>query len=108
MALALLAGACSLAGGPAATPQTITGIVISADGPNAADVQRFSLRTSDGQVINFTVGTLDVSNGLPAPHLREHMVNGEPITVTYHLENGASIATRYVDATPSEAPSATP
>ena len=109
MALTLIAGACSLAGGPAATPQTITGIVISTDGPNVADVQRFSLRTSDGQVINFTVGTLDLSNGgLPAPHLREHMVGSTPTTVWYHVENGQNVATRYTDASPSEGPSATP
>jgi hypothetical protein len=108
VALALLAGGCSIAGGAPATPQTVSGIVIAANGPDSATVNTFTLRTSDGQVINFTVGTLDVSNGLPAPHLREHLVNGEPITVTYHLENGALVATRYVDAAPSEVPSATP
>ena len=78
---------------------TASGVVISADGPNAAEVSTFSLRTEAGQVIDFAVGRLDLSNGgLPAPHLREHLVAGEPITVGYHVENGVNIADRYVDA----------
>ena len=47
----------------------------------------------------FQVGTLDLSRGgLPAPHLREHLVSGEPITVEYRVEDGEKVATRYVDA----------
>ncbi len=78
-----------------APPRQVTGIVISADGPDPANVDRFSLRTSDGQVLNFTVGRLDLNNGgLPAAHLREHLVSGEPITVFHYAEE----AVRYVDA----------
>jgi hypothetical protein len=40
-----------------------------------------------------------VSNGgLPAPHLREHLVSGEPINVSYYLEGDVRVAVRYVDA----------
>jgi hypothetical protein len=78
-----------------APPRQATGVVISADGPNASQVTRISLRTNDGQVLELTVGTLDVSNGgLPAPHLREHLVSGEPIIVFYR---GSEIV-RYMDA----------
>lgn len=53
------------------------------------------MRTSDGQVLQFSVGRLDVADGgLPAPHLREHMVSGQPVTVYYY---GAEIV-RYTDA----------
>lgn len=76
-----------------------TGVIISADGPSAAEVERFSLRTADGRVVNFTVGRLDLGNGgLPAPHLREHLLSGEPITVFYYGAEGAYEAVRYVDA----------
>ena len=69
--------------------------MLSADGPDAAQVDRFSLRTNDGQVMQFTVGRLDLSNGgLPAPHLREHLVSGIPITVFYY---GTEVI-RYIDA----------
>lgn len=75
-----------------------TGIVTAATGPNSASVTDFTLRTYDGQTLQFKVGVLDVNNGLPAPHLREHLVSGLPIFVTYHLDNGVNIATRYIDA----------
>ena len=76
-----------------------TGVVISADGSMVTVVDRFSLSTDEGHVLAFRVGTLDLSNGgLPAPHLRDHLVSGEPITVTYMVENGENVATHYVDA----------
>ena len=88
-------------GGPSATPveQSATGVVLAADGPNVAEVATFSLRTADGQTLEFKVGVLDVANGgLPAPHLREHKASGEPITVEYHVDGGQNVADRYTDA----------
>lgn len=73
----------------------MNGVVISVDGPSVAEVERFSLRTVDGRVLQFRVGRLDLGNGgLPAPHLREHLVSGEPITVYYYADE----AIRYGDA----------
>ncbi|MEP7378818.1 MAG: PQQ-dependent sugar dehydrogenase [Chloroflexota bacterium] len=43
--------------------------------------------------------------------MREHMAAGEPIAVTYHVENGANIADRYTDAAieqPTGPPTPTP
>ena len=74
---------------------TETGVVIAVDGPTAADVDRISLRTDDGRVLQLTVGVLELSGGgLAAPHLREHLVSGEPITV--YLKGNE--ITRYTDA----------
>src|SRR5215213_2570411 len=70
-----------------------TGVVIAADGPSAADVDTFRLRTNDGQLYEFNVGALDLSGGgLPAPHIREHLVSGVPITVYYSTANGTLTA----------------
>lgn len=92
----MLAG-CSAGAQP--TPAVVSGVVISAQGPDAGSVETFTLRTADGQQLDFTVGKLDLSDGgLPAPHLREHMVSGEPVTVTYEFDNGQNVALRYVDA----------
>ena len=76
------------------------GVVIDVDGPTAAQVDRFSINTPTGLVMDFIVETLDVSDGgLPAPHLRDHLVSGEPIKVTYTInEEGQNVALRYVDA----------
>lgn len=89
-----LAG-CECGFGASCPPSTATGVVIAADGPNATDVDRITLRTNDGRVLELTVGRLNVATGgLPAPHLREHLVSGEPITVFY---SGNEIF-EYVDA----------
>ena len=50
-------------------------------------------------MLAFKVGTLDLSGaGLPAPHLREHLVSGIPITVTYQTQGGENVAMHYIDA----------
>jgi hypothetical protein len=100
LAVATAAGACTVV-----QQYGTTGIVIAATGPSVASVTDFTLRTYDGQTLQFKVGVLDVNNGLPAPHLREHLASGIPIYVTYHVDNGVNVATRYVDA---EIPGASP
>lgn len=72
--------------------------MIAVDGATAGSVDRFTLRADDGQTIVFEVGRLDVTNGLPAAHLREHLVSGEPIAVDYALDDGQFVALRYIDA----------
>jgi hypothetical protein len=77
----------------------VSGVVLSVDGPDVAQVDRFSLRDDTGTVLEFTVGVLDVANGgLPAPHLRDHLVSGDPITVWYSTSDDGLVALRYVDA----------
>ena len=76
-------------------------MVISVDGPDAADVDRVSIRTNEGEELDLEVGVLDLtSGGLPAPHLREHLVSGEPITIFYYGDRDGFHLTRYVDAGP--------
>ncbi|HUP83237.1 MAG TPA: PQQ-dependent sugar dehydrogenase [Candidatus Limnocylindria bacterium] len=78
-------------------------MVITADGPSAAEVSSFSMRQPDGVVLDFRVERLDLSNGgLPSAHLREHLTSGEPITVYYHVANGENVADRYTDAAETE------
>jgi hypothetical protein len=98
--MAMTAASCTPNGhGAGPTFASATGVVIAVTGPNSADVDSFTLRTADGQVIEFTVGRLElIGGGLPAPHLREHLVSGVPITVDYSVENGQNLAIRYVDA----------
>jgi hypothetical protein len=98
LAVATFAVACAGSPGPTPAPLSATGLVIAATGPDAATVDTFTLRTNDGQVIDFTVGTLDLSNGgLPAPHLREHMVGATPTTVYYVVTGGKNVAIKYID-----------
>jgi hypothetical protein len=66
-------------------------------------VTDFTLRTSEGESIAFKVGVLDLAGGgLNAPHLREHLVSGVPITAYYTVENGTNVVSRYIDAPPQQ------
>ena len=87
-------------GAPTPTPSaSATGVVIAVTGPSAAQVDTFRLQTNAGQALDFRVGRLDLSNGgLPAPHVREHLVSGIPITVSYYVDAGTNVAVHYVDA----------
>ena len=76
------------------------GIVIAVDGAGPASVDAVTVRQYDGLVLQFDVGRLDLNNGLPAAHLREHLTTGVPIVVEYVIENGRNVALRYNDAPP--------
>ncbi|CAN5800664.1 hypothetical protein BH24CHL6_BH24CHL6_10760 [soil metagenome] len=86
-------------GGTVSECGVATGVVLSVDGPSLATVDGFSLRTPAGEVLEFRVERLEVTGGgKPAPHLREHRLDGQPITVEYKLDAGHLVALRYTDA----------
>jgi hypothetical protein len=67
-------------------------------------VSDFTLRTNEGESILFQVGVLDpAGGGLNAPHLREHLVSGVPITAYYLVQpDGTRLVYRYIDAPPQQ------
>jgi len=85
-------GACT------APVQTVTGIVIAVDGSSIGSVDQVAVRTADGTVLQFDVDRLDINNGLPPQHLREHLATGIPIVVEYVVEGERNVALRYNDA----------
>jgi hypothetical protein len=91
-------GAC------AAPIQTVTGIVVAVDGSSVGSVDQVSVRTAEGNVMQFDVDRLDINNGLPPQHLHEHLATGIPIVVEYVVEGERRVALRYNDA-PTPAPS---
>ncbi len=73
--------------------------MIAVEGEGPANVTGFTLRTAGGEVFDFDVGRLEVTDGgKPAPHLREHQVDGAPIVVEYEGRDGGYVAIRYRDA----------
>jgi len=97
----------ALAGACVADVKSVTGIVTAVDSTSVGSVNQVTVRTADGQTFQFDVGKLDVNNGLPAAHLREHLSSGLPIVVEYVVEGGRYVALRYNDAA-TPAPSAAP
>ena len=115
--LAIALGACSpsstslcTVGGSISECGETSGIVTGVSGPSATQVDSFTLHTPQGNVIQFAVGRLDLTDGgQNAAHIRDHFVSGAPITVQYKVDNGQYVALRYFDAPfPSATPRATP
>ena len=52
----------------------------------------------DGTTLQLNVERLDINNGLPAVHLREHLATGIPIVLEYVVEGERKVALRYNDA----------
>ena len=103
--LAVLLWLIPVAAGCNALPDNVreeTGIVTSVDGPDAAQVDRFVLRTDDGRSLAFEIGPLRVGgDAFPAAHLAEHLVSLERVRVQYVAEaDGRLVALRLSDAPP--------
>ncbi len=91
-AISLAAAACGTSG------MTAAGVVIALDA-SGGQVSSFTLRTTDGQVMPFVVGTLETDGAaFPASHLAVHAATLQPIAVAYRVEGGRNVVYRMVDA----------
>lgn len=80
-------------------PTAATGIVTAVDQPSLTDIRGFTLRTSAGAEMIFSVGDLELTGGaFPANHLREHMATSSPVSVDFAVNGDERIATRLTDA----------
>jgi len=77
---------------------------VAVDSTSIGNVDEVAIRTDDGATLQLNVERLDINNGLPAVHLREHMTSGIPIVIEYVVEGDENVALRYNDA-PTSAPS---
>jgi hypothetical protein len=94
--LALAAAGCGTSG------RTAAGVVIALDAPGG-QVTSFTLRTTDGQVLQFAIGTLETDGAaFPASHLAVHAATLGPIAVAYREEGGQNVVYRIVDAPGTE------
>jgi hypothetical protein len=75
-----------------------TGVVVAVDSQGLTDVRGFTLRTSDGQTIDFRIGRLENAVQFPPSHLGVHLADGVPVRVTYEMSGTDRVATRLEDA----------
>jgi hypothetical protein len=98
--LALLVSVGCAAPPAAAATQTARGVLLSVESPSIEKVDRFTLRTDDGQVLDF-VAAPNFNQGathiMTPGHMRQHMALADPVVVTYQVENGALVALNAVD-----------
>ncbi|MFL5749645.1 MAG: hypothetical protein ACJ767_03390 [Chloroflexota bacterium] len=104
--LAVLAIGAFLATTLAQPPrQTETGVVIAVDSTSLTNVRGFTIRTSDGRTVAFTLGQLENASQFAPGHLNEHVATAVPVLVTYRVENGQRMVVRLEDAAAAASPS---
>ncbi|HET7181041.1 MAG TPA: hypothetical protein VFI15_02305 [Candidatus Limnocylindrales bacterium] len=91
-------GCSQLAPSGAAVQSPVDGIVVSVDAASLTDVRAFTLRTSSGQSLAFTLGALENATQFSPSHLKEHQATSVPIRVWFQVVNGERIAYRLEDA----------
>ena len=96
MMLMLLVAVVAIACEP--TLQRETGVVVNVDSPALGQVDSFELLNRDGERLRFDVSDLEFRAEFPAPHLSEHMVLSDPITVTYKQDGDRLVVTQLDDA----------
>ena len=77
------------------------GVLLDVVSPGIQQVDRFTLRTDDGQLLSF-VAAPDFNAGathvMTPGHMRQHMALAEPVTVIYRDDGGVLIALSATDA----------
>jgi uncharacterized lipoprotein YajG len=93
--LVLSAAGCQ-AGPASAVPKnaTVRGHVVDVQARDIRRAEAVQVRTQSGEVLRFNVAeSVEVTPG----HLREHMVQGEPVTVKYETRPDGLLATAIDD-----------
>jgi hypothetical protein len=102
--LLLVGDGCSAApptSPPKTQTQTARGVLLDVVSPGIQQVDRFTLRTTDGQVLSFVAApdfNAGVSHVMTPGHMRQHMALADPVIVTYREENGTLLALSATDA----------
>jgi len=102
LVLALVAGCSAAASQPQAKTQTARGVLLEVVSPSIQQVDRFTLRTDDGQLLSFVAApdfNANATHAMTPGHMRQHMALADPVVVTYRDDNGTLVALSAIDAT---------
>jgi hypothetical protein len=99
VALVLALGlAPGLTGGIDGAGSPVVGVVTAVDSAGLANVRSFTIRTTDGRSLSFSIGRLENPTEFPPGHLGEHLASGQPVRVWFRDEAGGNVAYRLEDA----------
>jgi hypothetical protein len=74
--------------------------VIDIEQTGLNDVQAFTIRTANGETLEFRIGELDNADEFPPGHLNAHKADAYPVLVTFHVVGTELVATHLADGTP--------
>jgi hypothetical protein len=81
--------------------QTARGVLLDVVSPSIQQVDRFTLRTDDGQLLNFVAApdfNANAQHAMTPGHMRQHMALADPVVVVYRDDNGTLVALSATDA----------
>jgi hypothetical protein len=61
-----------------------------------ASVESFTVLTEDGPVVYLP--DVEITAPFPLPHLRDHILSGEPVVVLWEIREGVEVAVSVDDA----------
>jgi hypothetical protein len=79
--------------------QSVEGVVVAVDTAGLGAVNGFTLRTSDGQELEFGLSGLRNGVAFPPGHLAEHVATSQPIRVWYR-ESAAGLEALWLEDAP--------
>ena len=97
---ALLVSAIACGGADAPTT-AVTGVVIDISARSLTDIESLTVRDESGATWVFGA---EGYGGVAPSHLRQHMVLGMPVTVSFRRRGDALVIESIVDYTPGETP----
>ncbi len=84
--------------GGSGSSQTVDGVIVAIDSEGLDRIRGFSIRTSDGQTIEFVMGILERGAEFPPGHLAEHQATAQPVRVKFTTDDTVRLAVRIEDA----------
>ena len=84
--------------GGAGNSQSVDGVIVAIESEGLDRIRGFSIRTSDGQTIEFVMGTLERGAEFPPGHLAEHQATAQPVRVKFVTDGTVRVAVRIDDA----------
>jgi hypothetical protein len=76
----------------------VAGVITEVDASSVVEWESIVVETQDGERLTFLPGDAVDLRFWSASHLREHMLSGHPVEVTYESREGALVATEIDDA----------
>jgi hypothetical protein len=80
--------------------RSAAGVLVGVEATGLNDVQAVTLRTDDGQERRFVLGGEAARSGHPpgAGHLRQHMTQGDRVTIRYRETGDVAVALEIADS----------
>ena len=76
----------------------VVGVITHVESTSLDEVTGITVRTTDGQTLDFVVGKLENRAEFPPGHLAQHQATAAPVRVWYRMDGSQRVAVRIEDA----------